>query len=254
MHSHGHGRGRGHSRSRSWGSKSVQDSSRGSGGGFYQLGTNSAASVPRTDLPKDLPATRAEYLCVLVEEIAHVTHHMRHASPPRKYTFHEWAWFLRLIGEDENSTEKHLRASALQMATAHHRKKTTPSGAVVADEEKDEEIPTTGPDGMPLVNSPAWSWVGPFSPLMSGQEEAEWILDKLTQRLQVELQADVERQKDGTPDEPTGGVSRSLPHADISTASTALSSATATPAQLPGSRRASIPSRPASAKPSEAFE
>jgi hypothetical protein len=37
---------------------------------------------------------------------------MKHlnSSPPRKYTFDEWAWYLKLIGEDENSADTHRAA------------------------------------------------------------------------------------------------------------------------------------------------
>jgi potassium channel subfamily K len=42
-----------------------------------------------------------------------------------------------------------------------------------------------GTPGAPL----AWSWVDSKSPLMGSQEEAEWILERLIERLGEELRA-----------------------------------------------------------------
>ncbi len=46
---------------------------------------------------------------VLIKEIGKVMKHLN-SSPPRKYTFDEWAWYLKLIGEDENSADTHRHA------------------------------------------------------------------------------------------------------------------------------------------------
>ncbi|KAI1741415.1 hypothetical protein F4680DRAFT_64534 [Xylaria scruposa] len=125
-------------------------------------------------IPDELPKTRAEYRLVLIDEIRSVSKHLQH-SPPRKYTYQEWAWYLRLIGEDESDVSTH-RKPLKKSKKAH--------------DAKDPRQP--GGDGDKVDEKPKWSWVGHRSPLMDTREEAEWILDKLSQRLREELQAEVE--------------------------------------------------------------
>ncbi|KAI0120498.1 voltage-gated potassium channel [Hypoxylon sp. NC0597] len=174
-----------------------------------------ASSIARESFPTDLPKSRAEYHLVLIDEISRVTKHLRH-SPPRKYTFKEWAWYLRLIGEDEGNAENHRRPERHPLPRAHHRHRPNPHlhphphprAHVPANRpHKDGSVRTphftTGDgtsehgerDGDERGNATAdeqpskWSWVGHRSPLMDTREEAEWILDKLEQRLREELQA-----------------------------------------------------------------
>lgn len=138
-----------------------------------------AVSVARDDdddLPTQLPQSRAEYHLVLIEEIARVTQHLQH-KPPRRYTFREWAWYLRLIGEDESRPETHQRAA--RKPKKPHRLHQG-EGRTVKDDDDDET---------------KWSWVGHKSPLMDTREEAEWILDRLEQKLREELQAVVRETK-----------------------------------------------------------
>ncbi|KAI1777115.1 voltage-gated potassium channel [Hypoxylon cercidicola] len=158
-----------------------------------------AASIARESLPTDPPKTRAEYHLVLMDEISRVTQHLRH-SPPRKYTFKEWAWYLRLIGEDESNAGNHREpekrprrrssrnlgsrlassngsaSTGADSASEGHKSQQHGGGSeeAEADEERDR---------------PKWSWVGHRSPLMDTREEAEWILDKLEQKLREELHA-----------------------------------------------------------------
>ncbi len=187
----------------------------------YPMGSISTMSTPRVDLPLELPTSRAEYHCVLMDEIANVTKHLRH-TPPRKYTFQEWAWFLKLIGEDETNAELHGRAKTpdrvkrrntesaagggeLSASTgtsrrprSHHHHHHHKDHKELKDSNSDtaEKTDKTGnvdndmgsssgdEDGLSHLQ---WSWVGARSPLMGSQEEGEWILDKLTRRLQGEL-------------------------------------------------------------------
>lgn len=136
-----------------------------------------AASFPRQALP-DIPANKAEYHVTLIEEIGRVTQHLK-SHPPRKYTFHEWAWYLRLIGEDEGDADKHHtpKAHTRDHKTIGHRlHKKRPAG-YGEGRDGDEERHKDG----------SWSWVGARSPLMGSLEEAEWVLEKLTERLTEEL-------------------------------------------------------------------
>jgi potassium channel subfamily K len=57
----------------------------------------------------EIPKSKRHYHVVLIKEIGKVMKHLN-SSPPRKYTFDEWAWYLKLIGEDENSADTHRAA------------------------------------------------------------------------------------------------------------------------------------------------
>ncbi|KAI1662168.1 voltage-gated potassium channel [Daldinia decipiens] len=168
-----------------------------------------SASVARESLPTELPKSRAEYHLVLIDEISRVTKHLRH-SPPRKYTFKEWAWYLRLIGEDESSAENHRRPEH-QPPEGHSRSRSRRRPRALADRLRgrsdtsangdnnstsrdDEDINGNYKNGSeeasPAAEIPKkWSWIGHRSPLLDTREEAEWILDKLEQKLREELQA-----------------------------------------------------------------
>lgn len=139
-------------------------------GGLARL--KRADSVARLNLPKDIPSNKHEYHVMLIEEIARVTRHMK-SQPPRRYNFAEWAWYLKLIGEDEASAETHRKAQP------HIHAKKNGDGKDDRDT-KDE-------NGSHEGEKQQWSWVGSKSPLMGSQEEAEWILEKLTEKLAEEL-------------------------------------------------------------------
>lgn len=136
------------------------------------IGMTRAVSIPRTaaQLPQTVPTDRHDYAIVLIDEISRVTQHSK-SQPPRKYSFEEWAWFLRLIGEDEANAETHTKP------VPRSRSKQTGNAGDVGHEQGDH------PEKL------QWSWVGSRSPLMGSQEEAEWILEKLEQRLAKELRA-----------------------------------------------------------------
>ncbi|KAI3321185.1 voltage-gated potassium channel [Xylariaceae sp. AK1471] len=134
-------------------------------------------------VPDGLPKSRAEYHLVLIDEIRRVSQHLQH-SPPRKYTYQEWTWYLRLIGEDESD------------ALAHRIPLKKPES--VETETVPQPAEGRGADGNNANSQqsrPKWSWVGHRSPLMDTREEAEWILDKLSQKLRQELQAAVEERE-----------------------------------------------------------
>ncbi|TAQ87519.1 hypothetical protein B7494_g4172 [Chlorociboria aeruginascens] len=120
----------------------------------------------------ELPGNKRDYHVLLIKEIGKVMKHLD-SSPPRKYTFEEWAWYLKLVGEDENSADRHRKAT---------------KGSNL---EKDEGLGSRmkkGNDGEHWANE-KWSWVGVRSPLMGNKAEAEWVLEKLTETLERELEA-----------------------------------------------------------------
>ncbi|KAK5652733.1 hypothetical protein OQA88_9586 [Cercophora sp. LCS_1] len=138
-----------------------------------------APSMPRQTLPT-IPSHRADYHLLLIEEIGRVMQHLK-STPPRKYTFLEWAWYLRLIGEDESQADKHRKAHSHQHPRGHRLR-----GRKGAREQKAKDKEE---DVAELQHIDSWSWVGSRSPLMDSREEAEWILEKLTKRLTEELRS-----------------------------------------------------------------
>ncbi|OIW25216.1 potassium channel [Coniochaeta ligniaria NRRL 30616] len=135
------------------------------------LGFQRSESFARQDLPNEIPTDRNEYHIMLLEEMARVTRHLKN-QPPRKYSWAEWAWYLKLIGEDEANAQTHRKARP-------HVHGKAGEGEVDAS----------------MGQTTQWSWVGSKSPLMGSQEEAEWILEKLTQKLTQELKDERSRGK-----------------------------------------------------------
>ncbi|KAI0541982.1 hypothetical protein GGR58DRAFT_454675 [Xylaria digitata] len=146
-----------------------------------QPGRKSVEASSGQHIPDEFPKTRAEYRLVLMDGIRKVSQELQH-SPPKNYSYQEWAWYLRLIGEDESDASTHRRPS----------KKPHPT----SDDNAIQPIQKHAIEGGPGDNrqkqvGPKWSWIDHLSPLMDTRDEAEWILDKLSQRLRQELQSDV---------------------------------------------------------------
>ena len=121
------------------------------------------------------------YHYLLVKEIRNVMKDLNE-SPPRKYSYHEWAWFLRLLGEDENDS-------------AHHRK------PPINLDPDDTGFPgMTSTEQQKMGKSPEdmqWSWVGSRSPILGDIEEPEWVLEKLVAKLEELLKEQRKMQKEG---------------------------------------------------------
>lgn len=108
----------------------------------------------------NLLAAEMKLQLLLISEIQTVTHHLQEPQP-HQYTFDQWAWYLKLLGEDEQSPRTHC-------------------GANLAD---DQRLASQG-----CFNSDLrWSWIGERSPLLSNKQESAWILDGLIARLKVSL-------------------------------------------------------------------
>lgn len=158
----------------------------------------------------DLP-TGTDLHLLLVKEIQVVSQHLRE-SEPRRYTYEEWAWYLGLIGEDERDPLNHRKVEPKKKHKRNrkHKHKHHNHGhghghgnhLDQAMESQDDNPPfedermgqtpraslaITPPQRVGTDDRLKWSWVGNRSPLMGGQEESEWILDKLMERLQESL-------------------------------------------------------------------
>ncbi|KAI9723198.1 MAG: Potassium channel [Chrysothrix sp. TS-e1954] len=103
---------------------------------------------------------------LLIKAIKDVITHLD-ASPPRKYTYAEWAWFLKLLGAHEEDERGHRSArDALENEkTGVHNAKPGEQNGVVKP----------------------FSWLGVDSPLMSTESEPQWVLERLMEGLEGEL-------------------------------------------------------------------
>jgi potassium channel subfamily K len=109
------------------------------------------------------------YHYLLVKELRNVMKDLD-TSPPRKYTYKEWAWFLKLLGEDEGEGSLH-RAPPIEI------------------NQNDQDGPEIGKGNTRDIDgiTRQWSWLGNRSPLMGHKEEAEWVLERLALRLEKEM-------------------------------------------------------------------
>jgi potassium channel subfamily K len=105
------------------------------------------------------------YHFVLAKEIRKLMKDVN-VSPPRQYTYDEWNYYLRLIGQDEDDASKHRKPRV-----HHDRNKDSSPDLGTADE----------------GDNSSWSWLGVRSPLMGSKTEAEWLLQRLTAMLENEM-------------------------------------------------------------------
>ncbi|RKK18463.1 hypothetical protein BFJ66_g8276 [Fusarium oxysporum f. sp. cepae] len=134
------------------------------------------------DAHEELPTgTNLHFL--LISEIQVLMNHLK-SSKPHKYSFEQWAWYLKLIGEDESNAETHGKAQPNNRHHHHHHPRRRKTNETAEGVEKDVVSDDTT----------AWSWVGNRSPLMGSQEETEWILDRLLERLRESLSVEGKKQ------------------------------------------------------------
>ena len=142
------------------------------------------ASLARED-GDQLGADVHLYHYLLVKEIRNVMKDVAD-DPEKKYSYHEWAWFLRLLGEDENDPKFHRTPSV------KGEEQEIQAGAGLEASEAGKASPEGSEDKTLLHTSKTdkstpWSWVGIRSPLLGEEEEAEWILERLSEKLESEL-------------------------------------------------------------------
>lgn len=116
------------------------------------------------------------YHYVLVKELRKIMKDVE-ASPPKQYSYDEWAYYLKLIGEDENDADNH-RAPPV---TPDRRGEGQGPGLGTAGRSK------AGREDAAAGATQQWSWLGVRSPLMGSKAEAEWIMERLSATLENEL-------------------------------------------------------------------
>ncbi|KAG9231192.1 potassium channel-like protein [Amylocarpus encephaloides] len=145
-----------------------------------------------------LPSSKHHYHLMLIKEISSVIQHLN-SSPSREYSFEEWAWYLKLVGEDEDDARMHRKPINKPKGEADHEG----FGGL--------EIGTNGSEPGEEAKPVKWSWVGNRSPLMGNKEEAEWVLERLTKTLERELQSirdeEMERKQSSNLGESSGDAS-----------------------------------------------
>ena len=167
-----------------WGEKAGQDSEKQDHGGITSdrfAGVLEQDELDEAKMARDRGDKLGEDIhlwhFMLCKEIRNIMKHLND-SPPRKYSYEEWAWFLKLMGEDEASSTFH-RAPHIHARTAGETGPELQNGQ------------TQDSDG----NVRQWSWIGNRSPLMGETEEAEWVLERLTQTLETKLKEQRTSQK-----------------------------------------------------------
>lgn len=109
---------------------------------------------------------RHNYIYVLLRELVNVMAHLS-ADKPKKFSYRDWAWYLKLIGQDEDDEEIHSR----------------PTQTLSNDYNEKDIGRAAGKENERLK----WSWMGVRSPLMSKKTEAAWIAERLSKVLEHEL-------------------------------------------------------------------
>jgi potassium channel subfamily K len=125
------------------------------------IGADKQNNMDEKDQPATTPAAAndSNKIYLTIKEMKNVLQHLD-ASPPRKYTYAEWTWFLKLIDEDEATPEGHRRP----WHPLNH----------IQSPLRDQK-------------HHVWSWLGQESPLMSMEDEPKWVLGKLMEVVEREV-------------------------------------------------------------------
>ena len=169
------------------------------------------SQAPKARFPR--PVNSAEYHYLLISAISTISREMK-TEPKKRYPFHEWAYYLYLVGEDERSPETHRMARLKRPGSLHsrphphfhpstHRHPHHHSNPDAHDHDHPRRQGTLLRESKKLkvkikrrprldeveeeAEGERWSWVGNQSPLIGGAE-SEWILERLTARLRGELE------------------------------------------------------------------
>lgn len=153
---------------------------------IHQLETAGSSYIPKLQatspgekLSYNLP-TGDDLHLLLISEIQAVARHVRETKR-RRYSFEEWAWYLRLIGENESDPEVHAKEQPKKPTHwGHLEREIERHGQHDVDENHIDLGQQSSPGNTERIK---WSWVGNQSPLLGGQEESVWICQRLMERL-----------------------------------------------------------------------
>ena len=124
------------------------------------------------------------------------------ASEPKTYSYEEWAYFLKLLGEDESDERYHRRAQKHQNVGKKDCKDKNTTYAAEAQRKYEDANKHNAPRPHSSENGEdddedivQWSWIGPRSPLMGDKDEPEWVLEKLFERLEESMRQHMEEDR-----------------------------------------------------------
>ena len=132
---------------------------------------------------KDAATAKAYRPYLLIKAVQDVVNHLD-ATPPRVYSYAEWTWFLKLLGEDESQWK-------------HHRSLTAVRDAEQTRNSNDDEEDDDGETEKNILPG-QWSWLGEKSPLITSNDEPRWVMERLMRVLERELKG-MANQDQGVP-------------------------------------------------------
>lgn len=130
------------------------------------------------------------------------------ASPPKKYRWSDWEYYLKLMGDEEDPEDypgqRHpdilvpetMKApdglrSDLAQQKSHGEEEFSSDGSYDGNVDRQTSMQHHSETGKGQANARGpthdWSWLSDSSPLMSSKSEAEWILERLSAALEREL-------------------------------------------------------------------
>lgn len=133
------------------------------------------------------------YRHVLISEIKKMYSYVN-SEPPKEFAYDEWAYYLRLLGEDEQDSRYHRRAP-IKVKAGQANAESDSSRSSSRNEQDGGETDQDGSANHLAKEKESireWSWLGDRSPLMGDKDEAEWLLE----RLFAVLERDLRKQKD----------------------------------------------------------
>jgi potassium channel subfamily K len=120
------------------------------------------------------------YHYVLVRELKSVVRDLQHDPDRKNYSYRDWMWFLKLLGQDETDASLHRMPGELPLrrgAVPRRQQRRRQSLMSLGGEECDG----------PVAGVQRWSWLGVKSPLMSAKSEPQWLAERLGARLEREM-------------------------------------------------------------------
>ena len=113
------------------------------------------------------------YHYVLVRELKSVVRDLQHDPDRKHYSYRDWMWFLKLLGQDETDASLHRTPGELPRRMSAFRRQLGSAGGAECDG--------------PVADVERWSWLGVRSPLMSPKSEPQWLAERLGARLEREM-------------------------------------------------------------------
>ncbi|KDR77618.1 hypothetical protein GALMADRAFT_95343 [Galerina marginata CBS 339.88] len=132
----------------------------------------------------------------LAKEVSKLAKDMS-AKPPKKYTWHEWAVWLDMLGEREYGSKREDPSGSMGDGTPSHAPiLTDPSAEGYLELEVASHTQTGYHLGESETKAPHtedwnWTWLGDHGPLFSKLTETEWIIEKLCFRLEEVLEDEI---------------------------------------------------------------